>query len=183
MQPCADCINDASGVMKKTPNGVRGGLCPAHRHRPGQPTPQGVGAIAAFERDDRAATLGAFRVVFLTKRVTKRGARCKRAAAFLTHRAPAPAPAAAWVQPLPQRTGKGCTWSRTASASLATASVRGDGGFVHVLPCTHRGETHAFPHRSGRNRVSRSTEVPSRQHLREGMRWRSHRRRRFWPGR
>ena len=34
------------------------GLCPAHRHRPEQPTPQGVGAVAAFERDDRAATFG-----------------------------------------------------------------------------------------------------------------------------
>ena len=30
-------------------------MCPAHRHRPEQPTPQGVGAVAAFERNDRAA--------------------------------------------------------------------------------------------------------------------------------
>ena len=47
-----------------------GRLCPAHRHRPEQRTPQGVGAIAAFERDDRAATLGAFRVVFPATEVT-----------------------------------------------------------------------------------------------------------------
>ena len=32
-----------------------GPICPAHRHRPEQPTPQGVEAIAAIERDDRAA--------------------------------------------------------------------------------------------------------------------------------
>ena len=32
-----------------------GRLCPAHRHWPEQPTPQGVGAVAAIERDDRAA--------------------------------------------------------------------------------------------------------------------------------
>lgn len=32
-----------------------GRLCPAHRHRPIRPTPQGVGAFAAIERDDRAA--------------------------------------------------------------------------------------------------------------------------------
>ena len=32
-----------------------GRLSPAHRHRPEQPAPQWVGAIAAIERDDRAA--------------------------------------------------------------------------------------------------------------------------------
>ena len=32
-----------------------GRLCPAHRHRPEQPAPQWVGAVAALERDDRAA--------------------------------------------------------------------------------------------------------------------------------
>ena len=30
-----------------------GRWCPAHRHRPGVPTPQGFGAVAAIERDDR----------------------------------------------------------------------------------------------------------------------------------
>ena len=32
-----------------------GRLCPAHRHRPEQPAPQGFAAVAAFERDDRVA--------------------------------------------------------------------------------------------------------------------------------
>ena len=31
-------------------------MCPAHRHRPVRPLPQGFGAFAALERDDRAAT-------------------------------------------------------------------------------------------------------------------------------
>ena len=44
------------GCDEKNSEGSPGGrLCPAHRHRPEQPTPQGVGAVAAFERNDRAA--------------------------------------------------------------------------------------------------------------------------------
>ena len=49
------CIFDAWGVTRKTPQESDGRLCPAHLHRPEQPPPQGVGAVAAIERDDRAA--------------------------------------------------------------------------------------------------------------------------------
>ena len=45
------------GCEENNPYGGRERLgFPAHRYRPGTPAPQGVGAVAAIERDDRAAT-------------------------------------------------------------------------------------------------------------------------------
>ena len=61
----------------------------------------------------------AFLVVFPAPEVTKRGARCKRAAALFTHRAPATATVLALIHPLPPRTGSRRTCSRTAAARRA----------------------------------------------------------------
>ena len=51
--PAACCV----GCEENNPYGGRERLgFPAHRYRLGTPAPQGVGAVAAIERDDRAAT-------------------------------------------------------------------------------------------------------------------------------
>ena len=64
-----------------------GRLCPAHRHRPEQPTPQGVGAFAAIERDDRAAITERDPHRLLDNRGNKRRRRVQaRSVAFHTPR-------------------------------------------------------------------------------------------------
>ena len=98
---------------------------------------------------------GVLRVVFPTTEVTKRGARCKRAAAFLTHCAPAAAGALARVRPLPPRIGSYRTCSRTAAVHLA-----------HVPPARRRGVRPAviggyFAGRSGLRHVGRQSMTAS----------------------
>ena len=95
-----------------------GRLCPAHRHRPKQPTPQGVGAFAAIERDDRAATFGRVPRCLPAARGNKTRRAVQAHRGFLTHRAPAAA-AAAWVHPLPPRIARRWTCSRTAAVRCA----------------------------------------------------------------
>ena len=77
---CAASIIDAWGVRIKDSMESDGRLCPAHRHRSEQPTPQGVGAFAAIERDAWSRFPDVCRVVFPQTGVTKRGTRCKCAA-------------------------------------------------------------------------------------------------------
>ena len=48
-------------------------LRPIHRRRrPRRPPPQAVGAVTAFERDDRSTTTRAFRIAFRARQVTER---------------------------------------------------------------------------------------------------------------
>ena len=49
------------GVTKPLPEEVGMTLCAARHHRSRPPPPQGFGAVAAFERGDRTATVGTFR--------------------------------------------------------------------------------------------------------------------------
>ena len=104
-----------------------GQLCPAHRHRPEQQTPQGLGAFAAFERDDQAATLGRFPVVFPTSEVTKRDAPCKQAAASFTHRAAGTATSVATLHSIPPRSTGSVPCSRTVECrrTCSRTAVRG----------------------------------------------------------
>ena len=63
--------------------------CPAHRRRPKPPLPQGVGALAAPERNDRAATPERVPHRLPAAEVTKRGTARKPARSDFTHRASA----------------------------------------------------------------------------------------------
>ena len=75
---------------------------------------------------------GAFCVVFPATEATRRGARCKRAAAFFTHRAPAAESMLARVHPLPPRIATRRTCSRTVAAGRASAGVQGDSRPTHA---------------------------------------------------
>ena len=57
-----DRHHGAAGVKDKLRKESRWALVSAHRHRLKQPTPQGVEAIAAFERDEQPQPSGAFRL-------------------------------------------------------------------------------------------------------------------------
>ena len=72
-------------------------MCPAHRYRLEAPAPQGFGAVAAIERDDRPAVTERVPRCRPAMKVIKRAARWKCQAAFITHGAPGSAP-------LPRRT-------------------------------------------------------------------------------
>ena len=72
-------------------------MCPAHRYRLEAPAPQGFGAVAAIERDDRPAVTERVPRCRPATKVIKRAARWKCQAAFITHGAPGSAP-------LPRRT-------------------------------------------------------------------------------
>ena len=105
----------ASGVTRKTPNGVQIRACALHtvigrnsRRR------KGLEPSRRLSETTGPQSPSAFRVVFPATEVTKRGARCKRAVAFLTHHAPAAAAAFVQVHPLPPRIGRRRTCSRTA---------------------------------------------------------------------
>ena len=113
------------------------GLCPAHRHRPEQPTPQRVGAVAAIERDDWAA---------VSERVPRclpsdRGNKARRAVQArggIPHtsrtgsgggvRAGSPVTAAHREAPhmFPHRSRPQCTCSRSAAAGGASLDDQGD---------------------------------------------------------
>ena len=114
------CTVGASGVTRKTPNGVQIRACALHtvigrnsRRR------NGLEPSRRLSETTGPQSPSAFRVVFPATEVTKRGARCKRAVAFLTHRAPASAAAFVQVHPLPSRIGRRRTCSRTAAVHNA----------------------------------------------------------------
>ena len=104
-----------------------GRLCSAHRHRPEQLTPQEVGAVAAFERDDRAATFGHVPSCLPSNRGNK-GRRAAQARGVIPHTL---------------RTGSG---GGTRAGSLVTA--RASGGAAHIPP-PQLSIMHMFPQRSG----------------------------------
>ena len=89
MQLCAPASSDASGVMKKTPQGVQTGDCACTPSSAGTATrAKGLEPSRRLSETTGPRSPGAFRVVFPAPEVTERGARCKRAWRFLTHRAP-----------------------------------------------------------------------------------------------
>ena len=91
-----------------------GRWCPAHRHRPEQPTPQGFGAVAAIERDDRATISVRVPRCLPDGRGNKTRRTVQPAVAFRTHRALALAATVGTVHSLLPRTGSTVTCSRTA---------------------------------------------------------------------
>ena len=161
-----------------------GRLCPAHRHRPVRPPPQGFGARAAFERDDRAATFGRVPRCLPGNRGNKTR-HAVQAGGGIPHtsrtggsdggRAPSRVTAAQqWPGHMfPQRSRPSRTCSRSAAADRAIAGVQGDGGTVHALPRTHRGAAHPLPRRGGGRSTSRRAEWLSRLERPERMRCRS----------
>ena len=89
-----------------SPNGR---LCPSHRHRPEQPTPQGVGAVAAIERGDRAAIFGRVPRCLPGNKGNKTPLAVQaRGGIPHTHRAPTTATTLAQVHPLLARIGRRC---------------------------------------------------------------------------
>ena len=73
-------------VCELNPDGGRGRhRRPAHRDRLETPAPQGVGAVAAIERDDRAAIVGRVPRCRPATTVTEQDTRRKCLAAFRTH--------------------------------------------------------------------------------------------------
>ena len=113
---------------QRPPRAVRTASWPEAPSRPEQPPPQAFGAVAAFEREDRSATFGRVPRCLPAPEVTERGARCKRAEGFRTHRAPAAPATGALVHALPRRSARRCTCSRSAAvggAHVPTAQRRG----------------------------------------------------------
>ena len=128
------------GCDRKDSAGSQRGACGLHtvtgrnsRHR------KGLEPSRRLSERNGPRPSGAFRVVFPAPEVTERGARCKRAWRFLTHRAPGGEAAIGRVHSLPARTGNhrtcsltavsSCTCYRSARARRATSSAAGaDGG-------------------------------------------------------
>ena len=113
---------------QRPPRAVRTASWPEAPSRPEQPPPQGFGAVAAFEREDRSATLGRVPRCLPAPEVTERGARCKRAEGFRTHRAAAAPATGARVHALPRRSARRCTCFRSAAvggAHVPAAQRRG----------------------------------------------------------
>ena len=103
------------------------GLCPALRHRPEQPSPQWVGAVAASERDDRAAVTVRVPHRLPDRRGNRTGCGVQTAMADFTHRAPAARCyrcAATVVHTLPQFFADACTRYRRSAHHDARAGVR-----------------------------------------------------------
>ena len=128
------------------------GLCPALRHRPEQPSPQWVEAVAAFERDDRAAVTVRVPHRLPDSRGNRTGCGVQTAMADFTHRAPAARRyrcAAAVVHTLPHFIAIACTRYRRSSHADTRAGVQGNGAFPDTLPGAHGTVVFLLPLRIG----------------------------------
>ena len=128
--------------------------------------PQGFGAVAAFERDNRAAVSG---------RVPHRlpGGRGNRPARGVQARGAGFHTSRTGGLPLPPRSGAGCTCylkpSRAGSHVTAAPAravqcpdVQGDGGGIDSLPRKHRAAMISLPLRTGGERASRAAQDTGR---------------------
>ena len=132
----------------------------AHRFGPGKPVPQGFGAVAALERDDRTA---------VSERVPPRlpGGRGNRPARGVQARGAGFHTSRTGGSLLPPRSGAGytCYLKPSRAGSHVTAAparavqcpvVQGDGGGIDSLPRKHRAAMISLPLRTGGERASRA---------------------------
>ena len=150
----------------------KGRLSPAHRDRLGRPAPQGFGAVAAFERDDRAAITVRVPHRLPDSRGNRTGRGVQTAIADFTHRAPAARcyrRAAAFVHTLPQFFVGACTRYRRSSHADARAGVQGSEASPDSLPRAHRTVVFLLPLRIGAVSVA-GGETVAREHCRHGKR-------------
>ena len=128
------------------------GLCPANRHRPEQPSPQRFEAVAAFERDDRAAVTVRVPHRLPDGRGNRTGRAVQTAMADFTHRAPVVRRyrrAQGIVHTLPHFFANACMRYRRSGHADARAGMRGNGASPDSLPRAHRTVVFLLPLRIG----------------------------------
>ena len=122
---------------KSTPQESDGHACTAHRRRPKPPPSQGVGALAASERNDRATTPERVPHRLPAAEVTKRGVTRKPAGSDFTHRAPTARPVAASIRVTASVQEPSHMLPQTHSVRRRPAQgiVKADGCYVGREPC------------------------------------------------